>query len=180
MEAQKETVPDILVPNDFSKSVWAINHTESGGIDDFYQYSLVDDFMYKKVFNTYDSELGFGRYEGRTIKQVYEIDRTYLEFCIRELEHFFLSANVINDLVIDNYQFSQETTDNYKQKLCDYKSGVFLLNRRDDDRDDERDEYERTGGGYDEDDWGGDIDNNSHYNDDLDMDQQSQEFWDNL
>ncbi|GAB3720589.1 hypothetical protein GCM10027594_00640 [Hymenobacter agri] len=29
-------------------------------------------------------------------------------------------------------------------------------------------------------DWGGDIDNNEHYNDDLDMDQQSQEFWDNL
>lgn len=28
--------------------------------------------------------------------------------------------------------------------------------------------------------WGGDTDNNPYYNDDLDMDQQDQEFWDNL
>ena len=45
-------------------------------------------------------------------------------------------------------------------------------------------DYEEEGeGNYQDDDeggWGGDIDNNPYYNDDLDMDQQGQEFWDNL
>ncbi len=179
MEDKEEALPDILIAYEFDKSSWAINHTDSGSIDDFYQYSLIDEFLYKKVFNNWESILGFGKYEGRTIRYVYEAESSYLEFCIRELNFFYLTSDIVKSLLSDGYQFSNETVLRYKQKLCDYRAGVWLSNKRDDEADEDYNSGYYSSGDN-EDDWGGNIDSNPYYNDDLDMDQQSQEFWDNL
>ena len=174
-EGNSEEKPLILIPlGSILDSCWMRDYTPSGYIEFFCEWQLVVEFVNSVVFNGYDSVIGFGRHEGLTVKEIFEIDGTYIEFCMRELGQFYLKSEVIIDLINKGYVFSDETTLKYREKLQDFKSGVYFNNKHIEELE-SRSDY----GDDDEDGWGGDVNSNPHYNDDLDMDQQSQEFWDN-
>jgi hypothetical protein len=53
-----------------------------------------------KVFKHYyiESELTFGKYNGKSIEQIIEIQPSYIEWCILNLEHFFVSEDSIEEI----------------------------------------------------------------------------------
>lgn len=164
---------NILDPYEMNRSIWARRNPETHNY--YYSSPSIDNqslgtFMSEVVFNSYNSTIRFGRFSGLTIKQIFDLDKSYLEFCIRELRAFYLTPDVIKDMLECGYVFSGTTTHRYKQKLSDYSTGLWLKRLLDahEDDEDEADSYSES------------RSRGSCYNDELDMDQQGQEFWDSL
>ena len=108
-----------------------------------------------KYYNL-ETVFSFGKYNGLSISQVLLIQPTYINWCLDNLDHFFITAeiqlkikSISEDFIINEHKMSFELED------CD---------DFDCESNYEQDSYE------DFTDW-------SNYNDDLDMDQQSIEFW---
>ena len=105
-----------------------------------------------KYYNL-ESILTFGKFDGLTISQVLINQPTYVNWCIENLDHFYIMEedqliikSIFNGFVINEDKMSFE--------LDDYDTNSNY----------EADSYD------DFTDW-------SHYDDGLDMDQQSIEFW---
>lgn len=49
-------------------------------------------------FYDVDSEFTFGKYEGKTIKEVFEKDPKYIDFCYNNIDEFYVSPSVLKDL----------------------------------------------------------------------------------
>lgn len=45
-----------------------------------------------------DSEFTFGKYEGKTIKEVFEQDPKYIDFCFNNIDEFYVSPDVMKEL----------------------------------------------------------------------------------
>jgi hypothetical protein len=49
-------------------------------------------------FYTLDTEFTFGKYEGKTVKEVLELQPTYLDWCAVNLDHFYISDETITEI----------------------------------------------------------------------------------
>jgi broad specificity phosphatase PhoE len=45
-----------------------------------------------------DSEFTFGKYEGKTIKEIFEKDPKYIDFCFNNIDEFYVSPEVMKEL----------------------------------------------------------------------------------
>lgn len=90
-------------------------------------------------FYTLDTEFTFGKYEGKTVKEVLEIQATYLDWCAINLDHFYISDETITEIkeIKADFTISEEG----KQKLAD-KFSIWENEQQQDDYDD-YDDYDR-------------------------------------
>lgn len=91
-----------------------------------------------KVF-TLDTEFTFGKYEGKTVKEIIEIQPTYLDWCAINLDHFFISDEIIEEIKVIKPDFT--ITEEGKQKLA-YNYSNWESEQQQDDYDD-YDDYDR-------------------------------------
>lgn len=102
-----------------------------------------------KVY-TLDTEFTFGKYEGKTVKEIIEIQPTYLDWCAINLDHFFISDEIIEEIKVIKPDFT--ITEEGKQKLADNYSN-WESERQQDDYDDyydydRRESYGQYAGSY--------------------------------
>ena len=90
-------------------------------------------------FYTLDTEFTFGKYEGKTVKEILELQPTYLDWCAINLDHFYLSDEIIEEIKIIKPDFT--ITEEGKQKLAD-KYSTWEVEQQQDDYDD-HDDYDR-------------------------------------
>lgn len=115
-------------------------------------------------FYNLDSQFTFGKYEGKTIRQIVDLQPFYIDWCATNLEHFYISEDVIDEIkkikpdFILSAEGQQKLDEKYANWECEQESYQDY-----DDYDDRNADYNQT-------DW-------SNYDDGLDMDQQSPEFW---
>ena len=90
-------------------------------------------------FYTLDSEFPFGKYEGKTVKEVLEIQPAYLDWCAINLDHFYISDETITEIkeIKPDFTISEEG----EQKLAD-KFSIWENEQQQDDYDD-YDDYEQ-------------------------------------
>jgi hypothetical protein len=122
---------------------------------------------------TLSTILSFGKFKGKTLLEVLEIQPSYIDWCVINLEHFFLPSSAIDAILSlkPSFSFSIEG-----EKALKLKKKQFIK------------EFEEQGEGDFEPDWYNNntyennpsVHSNPYYNDGLDMDQQSPEFWDSL
>jgi broad specificity phosphatase PhoE len=90
-------------------------------------------------FYTLDTEFTFGKYEGKTVKEILEIQPTYLDWCAINLDHFYISDEIIAEIKVIKPDFT--ITEEGKQKLAD-KYSTWENEQQQDDNDD-YDDYDR-------------------------------------
>jgi hypothetical protein len=108
-------------------------------------------------FYDLETQFTFGKYNGLTLEQVIEKNPGYISWCLNNLDHFFMSKEIQYVIKTTSPEFDiNEAKMQYKiPDIEDYEDF------------DDNDGYVSS---EDFTDW-------SNYNDDLDMDQQSIEFW---
>lgn len=133
--------------------------------------------------NELDSTISFGNYTGKTIQEIIAIDKSYIDWCVENIEDFNVSDAVKNYMqeVTNGIPFNTVDTNNTTDQQNNIEIDEEALNEqllefRDEDEssysyDDDDDDYDDSSKGW------GSSSSWKHYNDDLDMDQQSQEFW---
>jgi hypothetical protein len=99
-------------------------------------------------FYTLDTEFPFGKYEGKTVKEILELQPSYLDWCAINLDHFYISDEIIAEIKIIKPDFT--ITEEGKQKLADKYSTWEDEQQEDnyDDYDDYSPSYEKYGGAY--------------------------------
>lgn len=118
-------------------------------------------------FYNLDSEFTFGKFEGKTVRQVIDIQSSYLDWCALNLDHFYMSDEVTEEVrsIIPDFKFSDEGIKKLNEKYEEWENEQTEddYDNYDDYNDYERDTFDAlTDGQYgDYDDWrenGGDID----------------------
>jgi hypothetical protein len=99
-------------------------------------------------FYTLDTEFTFGKYEGKTVKEVLELQPNYIDWCAINLDHFYISDEAITEIKEIKPDFT--ITEEGKQKLADKYSTWENEQEQDDydDYDDYSPSYEKYGGAY--------------------------------
>lgn len=107
----------------------------------------------------------FGKYQGKIVKQILDIQPTYIEWCATTLDHFCISDRVIEEIkaIKPDFTLSDEAIKKMVEKHSSWENEQETFEDYDEDYDDRNADYNQT-------DW-------SNYDDGLDMDQQSIEFW---
>ena len=97
---------------------------------------------------TLDTEFTFGKYEGKTVKEVLELQPNYIDWCAINLDHFYISDEAITEIKEIKPDFT--ITEEGKQKLADKYSTWENEQEQDDydDYDDYSPSYEKYGGAY--------------------------------
>ena len=138
-------------------------------------------FYYKFVrVHDKDDALTFGKYTGQTVEQVVSEDFNYFQFCLREADRFFCKGKYLIELSNSGYEFDKPTIEGYARKEIERRSYDEFMKLWNYVMEASTPSNPNYGNEDDNDDRYSDVDNNSHYNDNLDMDQQSQEYWDSL
>ena len=101
-------------------------------------------------FYTLDTEFTFGKYEGKTVKEILEIQPNYLDWCAINLDHFYISDEIIEEIKVIKPEFT--ITEEGKQKLAD-KYSTWENEQQQDDNDgyddyDRRESYGQYAGSY--------------------------------
>lgn len=91
---------------------------------------------------TVNSIIKFGRFKGKTLSEIVSIQADYIEWCIVNLDHFYISEETVNDLVEINIEF---TISDEMRDILDEKSKKVY---RRDDSCDERPTYGKYAGSY--------------------------------
>lgn len=129
-----------------------------------------------------ESQLNFGKHKKKTIKEILEIEPTYINWCARNIANFIIDNDEVTKIreFLPNFHFSFEENkriyywifadlDNEEvEPEEDYEYYANLLSENADEYYDDYNDFERNDNF--KTDW-------THYNDDLDWDQQDQEFW---
>ena len=89
-------------------------------------------------FYDLDTEFTFGKFEGNTVRQILDLQPSYLDWCAINLDHFYISENVIEEIKIIKPDFI--LTEEGRQKLDEKYSN---WENDQDDYDDRDDDYER-------------------------------------
>lgn len=100
-------------------------------------------------FYNLDTELTFGKFEGKTVEEVLAIQPSYFDFCLLNLDHFFLSDEVIAEMKVKNPNFTISEAANQKkqEKYDNWQDEKERENEHDDyDDDDYGTSYEKYGG----------------------------------
>lgn len=122
-------------------------------------------------FYSLETTFTFGKYKGKNVEEVLAIQPSYLNWCAINLEHFYVSEEVMDEIkfITPNFTFSDEAIEILDKKYCewhdenetsDYEDNYQNNNYRD-SNDSDRDTFDAlTDGQYgDYDDWGGGWDN---------------------
>ncbi len=122
-----------------------------------------------KNWNIYEQNdpFKFGKFKGQDIEFISENESTYITWCVRNIPNFLISEGDFIHYAGDYNQYDLE--------LLNKKWEEFSL-----DEQEKEEELELDFSHYDSDYEYSSIDSNPYYNDNLDMDQQDQEFWDSL
>ena len=49
-------------------------------------------------FYDLDSQFAFGKYEGKTIREIVDLQPTYIDWCATNLDHFYISEDLIEEI----------------------------------------------------------------------------------
>lgn len=70
-----------------------------------------------KIYNM-DTKLDFGKHKGRTIKNVFEINPSYIRWAINNVSNFFINDDIYEEIINDFPSFSKFIeTDLFKIKV---------------------------------------------------------------
>ncbi len=122
-------------------------------------------------FYDIDSEFTFGKYEGKTIKEVFEKDPKYIDFCFNNIDEFYVSPDVMKELRSLDPRFTAaapETEEEFDDDMFDsYLDDTGVLDDFDESllEDEEDLSWDDDDLGLDEDD---DFDDYDSYGDDDD------------
>lgn len=116
-------------------------------------------------FYDLNTEFTFGKYIGNTIRQIVDLQPSYLDWCAINLEHFVMSDDTIEEIkkIKPSFAFSAEGIEKMDDKIEQWNNEELSYQYFDEGYDDKNADYNQT-------DW-------SNFDDGLDMDQQSIEFW---
>ena len=91
-------------------------------------------------FYNHDTEITFGNYSGLTLAQVFEVNKSYIEWCLQNLDHFMISDESLEDLyqMFPGVELSDEAENARTVKLEEYET--------DSQFEDEDDDYEPMDG----------------------------------
>jgi len=92
-------------------------------------------------FYNLDTEFTFGKFEGKTVKDILDIQPSYLDWCAINLDHFYISDEVVEEIKAIKPDFT--LTEEGKQKLAD-KYTSWEAEQDQDDGDDDHYEREST------------------------------------
>jgi hypothetical protein len=97
---------------------------------------------------TLDTEFTFGKFEGKTVREVLELQPTYLDWCAINLDHLYITEETITEIKEIKPDFT--ITEEGKQKLEDKYSSWENEQQQDDydNYDDYSPSYEKYGGAY--------------------------------
>ena len=91
-------------------------------------------------FYDLNTEFTFGKYEGKTIRDVLEIQPKYLDWCAINLDHFYISEEVIEEIktIIIDFKISEEGNNKLSEKYKKWE-------REQEDYNDNYDDYDYRG-----------------------------------
>lgn len=117
-------------------------------------------------FYNLDSPLNFGKYRGRILKDVAAENSMYIEWCIINVDFFLIDESTVDEIkkIYPRFLVSEKSNEVLNQKIEDWNDQQALEAKRKINR---YNDYDSN--------W-----NNEYYNDNLDLDQQSPEWWDSL
>ena len=49
-------------------------------------------------FYDLDSQITFGKYEGKTIREIVDLQPNYIDWCATNLDHFYISEDLIEEI----------------------------------------------------------------------------------
>lgn len=95
-------------------------------------------------FYSLDTEFTFGKYEGKTVREILEIQPAYLDWCAINLEHFYISEEVIAEIqaTYSDFKISEEGMNKLNEKYEQWEG-------EQEDFDDDYDDYENYHDDYD-------------------------------
>ncbi len=70
-------------------------------------------------FYDIDSEFTFGKYEGETIREVFEKDPKYIDFCFNNIDEFYVSPDVLKELRQLNPKFNVQNMTNFDDEMLE-------------------------------------------------------------
>ena len=105
-------------------------------------------------FYNLETKFEFGIYNQKTLNEVFNIDKSYVEWCLMNLDHFLIEDAVIDCIQIFNPEFklTQEAEEVREAKLIEYCKAQELNDVDDcfdeDENDFSEDEYGSSGEKY--------------------------------
>jgi len=87
-------------------------------------------------FYDVESEFTFGKYEGKTLQEVFEKDPKYIDFCFNNYDEFYVSPDVMKELKNLNIQAKSPILDDDADDIGDEELDSFF------EEDDEANEFE--------------------------------------
>jgi hypothetical protein len=111
-------------------------------------------------------KLGFGKFSDKTLQEVVTIQPTYIDWCAKNVERFYLPPDVIEDLkkLNTHFRLTEEAIIALKNKFDTYDKLTDELEKQDNNKRYYKSDHE-------------DLTNWQNYNSELDMDQQDISFW---
>ena len=69
-------------------------------------------------FYELETEFSFGKYEGKSLQEILEIQPSYIQWCIDNLDHFYISDQVIQKIksIKPDFRLNQDSLDRLKEK----------------------------------------------------------------
>ena len=135
-------------------------------------------YYYKFVrSNDADDILTFGKYEGKTVQNIVDADFDYFQFCLREVDRFFCKGKYLIDLSNAGLIFDKETIDGYAKKEIERRSYDHFMQVWEDVMDASAPSSFSSNNDDYEDNYFENPSINQHYDDNLDMNQQGEDYW---
>ncbi|MBK7427000.1 MAG: hypothetical protein IPI60_08215 [Saprospiraceae bacterium] len=74
-------------------------------------------------FYELETEFTFGKYQGKTLEEVYEIDPAFIDECLIKYDHFNLSDDTLEELkeINPNHKFSEDFFEKREQKFAKWE-----------------------------------------------------------
>lgn len=91
-------------------------------------------------FYNLDTEFTFRKFEGKTVREVLDIQHSYIDWCAINLDHFYISDEVIEEIksIIPDFSISEEGQNKLSEKYETWEN-----EQEDYDDRDYYDDYER-------------------------------------
>ena len=101
-------------------------------------------------FYNLDTEFAFGQFEGKTVKEILEIQPSYLDWCAINLDHFYISEETIEEIrtILPDFVFSVLGVNKLLEKYVQWENEQLDYTEEDNNYDDERESYGKYAGSY--------------------------------
>lgn len=83
-------------------------------------------------FYNLDTEFTFGKYEGNTVRQVLVLEPSYLDWCAINLDHFYLSEGVLEEIktIKPDFVLTEEGKIKLQTKYSTWETEILNLGNR--------------------------------------------------